>query len=139
MHKIKSPNAIPPFRPTVSSFNTFNYQLAKYLCNLLQPLLPNTYPISDTFSLVQELKTIDISNKFMVSFDVVSLFTDIPFKESIDLAVAYIEEGNPNLKLLKGDLTKLFSFATSQTNFLFNGKIYFQWMVLLLALFLHLF
>ena len=115
-----------PFRPIVPSLNTFNYKLAKYLCNLLQPLLPNTYTISDTFSIVQELKTIEISNKFMVSFDVVSLFTNIPLKESIDLAVTYITEGNPNLKHSKSDLTKLFSFATSQTNFLFNGKIYVQ-------------
>ena len=28
----------------------------------------------------------------MVSFDVVSLFTNIPLKESIDLAVSYIVE-----------------------------------------------
>ena len=59
----------------------------------------------------------------MVSFDVVSLFTNIPLKESIDLAVSYIAEGNPNLKLSKADLVNLFSFATSQTNFLFNGKL----------------
>jgi len=105
-------------------FHLLLLKLAKYLCSLLQSLLPNTYSISDTFSFVQELKTVDISNKFMVSFDVVSLFTNIPLKESIDLAVSYIVEGNPNLKLSKNDLTKLFSFATSQTNFLFNGKTY---------------
>ena len=62
----------------------------------------------------------------MVSFDVVSLFTSIPLKESIDLTVSYIAEGNPNLILSKADLVKLFSFATSQTNFLFNGKMYDQ-------------
>ena len=126
MHKIQSPNAVPPFRPIVSSVNTFNYQLAKYLCSLLQPYLPNTYSVSDTFSFVQELETIDFSNKFMGSLDVVSLFTNIPLNESIDLAVSYISEGNPNLKLSKTDLTKLFSFATSQTNFLFYGKMYDQ-------------
>ena len=60
----------------------------------------------------------------MVSLDVVSLFTNIPLKESIDLAVSYIAEGNPNLKLSKADLAKRFSFAKSQTNFLFNGKLY---------------
>ena len=65
------------------------------------------YSVSDIFSFVQELKTADFSNKFMVSFDVVSLFTNIPLKESIDLAVSYIAEGNPNLKLSKNDLTKL--------------------------------
>ena len=31
MYKIKSPNEVPPFRPIVSSINTYNYRLAKYL------------------------------------------------------------------------------------------------------------
>ena len=62
----------------------------------------------------------------MVSFDVVSLFTNIPLKKSIDLAVSYILEGNKNLKLSKTDLSKLFSIATSQTHFLFDGKVYDQ-------------
>ena len=31
-----------------------------------------------------------------------------------------------NLKLSKTDLTKLFSIATSQTHFLFDGKVYNQ-------------
>ena len=108
MHKIQPSNVVPPLRPIVSSVNTFNYQLAKYLCNLLQPHLPDAFSISDSFSFVEELKTVDFSNKFMVSFDVVSLFTNIPLKESIDLAVFYITEGNPSLKLSKTDLTKLF-------------------------------
>ena len=29
MHNIQSPTAIPPFRPIISSLNTFNYQLEK--------------------------------------------------------------------------------------------------------------
>ena len=37
MPKIQSSNAIPPFRPIVSSVNTYNYQLAKYLFTLLRP------------------------------------------------------------------------------------------------------
>ena len=32
----------------------------------------------------------------MVSYDVESLFTNIPLGESIDLAVRYIVEGNPH-------------------------------------------
>ena len=37
MPKIQSSNAIPPFRSIVSSVNTYNYQLAKYLFTLLRP------------------------------------------------------------------------------------------------------
>ena len=126
MHKIKSFNEIPPFRPIVSSINTNNYCLATYLCNLLQPHLPSTYCISDTFSFVQERNTIDLSNKFMVSFNVASLFTNIPLKELIDLAVSYIPQGNNKLKFSKPQLIKMFSIATSQTHFLFNGKVFDQ-------------
>ena len=62
----------------------------------------------------------------MVSFGVNSLFTNIPLTESIDLAVSYILQNNSSLKLSKQDLTKLFSFATAQTHFLFNGNTYDQ-------------
>ena len=80
MHTIQSSNGVPPLRPIVSSVNTVNYQLAKYLCNLLQPRLPSTYSISDTLSFVEDRKTVTFSNKGMVSFDVVRLFTTIPLK-----------------------------------------------------------
>ena len=52
MHKIQFSNAILPIRPTMPSVNTFNNQLARYLCTLLQPHLPSTYTISDSFSFV---------------------------------------------------------------------------------------
>ena len=52
----------------------------------------------------------------MVSFDVESLFTDIPLEECIDLAVNYISEGNPDLKLSKPELRSLFTVATAQTH-----------------------
>ena len=37
-----------------------------------------------------------MQGKCMVSFDVESLFTNIPLEESIDLAVEYILKGIPN-------------------------------------------
>ena len=59
-----------------------------------------------------------MTGKFM---DVESLFTNIPLDECIDLAVKYISDGNPELKISTTDLKKLFYFATAQTHFLFNG------------------
>ena len=58
----------------------------------------------------------------MVSFDVESLFTNIPLEECIDLAVNYISEGNPDIKLNKSELRSLFTTATAQTRFIFNGS-----------------
>ena len=62
----------------------------------------------------------------MVSFDVKSLFTNIPLEESIDLATHYIVEGNPDLKFGKSNRKELFLFATAQTHFSFNGNVYDQ-------------
>ena len=67
-----------------------------------------------------------MSCKFMVSFDVESLYTKIPLEECIDLAVNYIFKGNPNIKLSKPDLRSLFTTATAQTHFIFNGSFYDQ-------------
>ena len=62
----------------------------------------------------------------LVAFDVESLFTNIPLEEFIDLAVNYISEGNPDLKLTESELRSLFTVATAQTHFLFNSSFYDQ-------------
>ena len=67
-----------------------------------------------------------MSDKFMVSFDVVSLFTNIPLVECVNLAVDYISEGNPDLKLSKEELRSLFFVDTSENHFLFNKKLLFK-------------
>ena len=62
----------------------------------------------------------------MVSYDVWSLFTNIPLSETINIAVKLILENTKDLKFLENELTKLFRFATSQTHFYFDGKIFAQ-------------
>ena len=61
----------------------------------------------------------------MVSYDVVSLFTNVPLDESINLAVNIISE-NEASKINKKDLKKLFQICTSETHFMFNGDYYDQ-------------
>ena len=65
-------------------------------------------------------------NKFLISFDVESLFTNIPLRETIDLAVETIFKHNPEFPISKANLWELFTFATSQIHFLFNGLFYDQ-------------
>ena len=62
----------------------------------------------------------------MVSYDVCSLFTNIPLNETIYLAVDIIFDNNQSMSITKPQLKKLFVFATSQTHFLFNNEIYDQ-------------
>ena len=49
MHKFSSSDSFPKLCPIVSSIGTFNYNLARFLCDLLSPLVPNDYPCKDTF------------------------------------------------------------------------------------------
>ena len=60
------------------------------------------------------------------SYNVTSLFTNIPLQETIDIAINLIFNPNPNLNITRKELKKLFFFATSKTHFIFNSKFYNQ-------------
>ena len=56
-------HSLPAFRPILSSIGTFNYQLAKYLSKILDDVIRNDHSTKDTFSFVEELKTVRVTNK----------------------------------------------------------------------------
>ena len=63
----------------------------------------------DTFSFVSQIKNANLSGKFLVSYDVTSLFTNVPLQETIDIERNLIFNHNPNLNTTKKEL-KNFSF-----------------------------
>ena len=126
MHEFSSRDSFPKLRRIASSIGTFNYNLARFLCDLLSPLLPNDYSCKDTFSFVSQIKNANLSKKYLVSYDLTSLFTNIPFQETIDIATNLIFNHNHNPNITKKELKKLFLFATSQTHVIFNSKFYNQ-------------
>ena len=69
---------------------------------------------------------LNLSVKILVSYNVTSLFTNIPLQETIEIAINLIFNHNPNLNITRKELKKLFLFATSQTHFIFNSKFYNQ-------------
>ena len=105
----------------------------------LQVLLIITLPVSfviffhlqflmifckDTFSFVSQIKNANLSKKFLVSYDVTSLFTNISLQETIDIAINLIFNHNSNLNITKKEL-KNFSFLLHR-RLLFFGKFYNQ-------------
>ena len=128
MHKFFSTDLFPKLCAIVSSIGTFNYNLACFLCNLLSPLQPNDYSCKDTFSFVSQIKNANLYRKFLISYDVTSVFTNTPLQETIDIAINLIFNTNPNLNITKKDMKKkkLFLFARSQTHFIFNIRFYNQ-------------
>ena len=126
MHKSFSSDSISPLRPIVSSIDTYNYKLAQYLGSLLSPHIPSNFTTKDSFTFIEEIKQLNTYGKFLISFDVTSLFTNIPLEETINIAIHTIFENYPNVKFTKKELQKLFKIATSETHFIFNNDIYDQ-------------
>ena len=81
-HKIVT-DGLPSFRPILSAISTPTYKLAKFLVPMLQPLTTNEYTVKDSFTFAEELQSFD-SKLAMASFDIESLFTNIPLQETIE-------------------------------------------------------
>ena len=126
MHNFSSSDSFPKFRLIVSSIGTFNYNLTRFLYDLLSLLVPNDYSCKDTFSFVSQMKNGNIPKKFLVSGDVTSLFTNIPLRETINIAINPIFNHNRNLSITRKELQKLFPFATPQRHFIFKSKFFNQ-------------
>ena len=81
-----------PLRPIISAVGTYNYKLAKWLVEILSPLLDNNkYILKDTFDFVNKVSKLNtIIDKSMLSFDVESLFTNMLTLETIDIILKRI-------------------------------------------------
>ena len=76
-----------PFRRIVSAVNTYNYNLASFLVNVLKPISTNQFTIKDSFTFVDWVKAHQHNNEIMCSFDVCSLFTNVPLDETIEISL----------------------------------------------------
>ena len=104
MQKFSSSDSFPNLCPIVSSIGTFNYNLARFHCDLLSPLVRNDYFCKDTFSFLSRIKNANLSKKLFVCYDVTSLFTNIPLQETIDIAINLSFNHNPNLTITRKEL-----------------------------------
>ena len=74
-----------PMRPILSTTGSFNYAMSKCMVSVLKVLCSNQYTVCDSFTFAQEIKETNNNNYIMASFDVESLFTNIPVKETCDI------------------------------------------------------
>ena len=80
-----------PLRPVISMIDSPEYELAKFMDSLIKPLVPNKYMLNSTDDFLMKLNNSNISsNDKLVSFDVVSLFTNIPLNETINIIADYV-------------------------------------------------
>ena len=110
-------------RPIIDQTGTYIYDESKVVAQFLKPLARNEFTISDTLAFPELLKNIENSDNYEdVSYDVESLFTSIPIKETIDYIIHKIYTKNviePMCKkwIFKKSLIKL----TKECTFLVNN------------------
>ena len=75
-----------PLRPILSAIGSCGYKLSKFLLPFIEPITTNEFTVKDSFSFVEELKGLqNCGNYFMASFDIKSLFTNVPLDETINI------------------------------------------------------
>ncbi|CAK9810876.1 hypothetical protein ANTPLA_LOCUS6713 [Anthophora plagiata] len=114
--KIHKPDV--PLRPIVSAIGSPTYNLAKYLTKILKPLTGKTTShIQNSTHFIQKIQNIRLEpNDILVSFDVQSLFTNIPIQDSINI----LKNRIPN------NLIPLVHHCLTSTYFLFQNQYYQQ-------------
>ena len=94
---------------------------------MLSHLASNQYTLNNSSSFTPEVLTQN-PHSFMVSFDVQSLFTNVPLSETIDIIINKLFPSNSEIfhNFDKPNFKKLLELAVVDTHFIFNGKIYKQ-------------
>ena len=131
-HTLKSSADILTFRPIVSSIGTYNYNLTKFLTDMLGPVIPTEYYAKDSFSFCKEIQ--EVSSLFMILYDVFSQKKLIRLKEIIDRAINLIFDQYPDLKITRQELKKLFQVEILEHIYFLMAVIMIRLMKMQLAL-----
>ena len=120
------------FRPIIGSSSSVLSNLAILLDKLLQPIATQvSFRIRDSFHALDFFKSIDLEKYYVVSFDAVSLYTNIS-KDLAMNAITFWFEDLSNMNLIPSRFRNLlFVFEAlellfSHNYFTFNGQIYLQ-------------
>ena len=114
-------------RPILAAYNSPSFSIAKFLVPLLKSLSVNQYTLLNSSQFVPEIIQQN-PDCYMVSYDVCSLFTNVPLAETIDIILSSLFP-NPT-SLFNGfnasSFRKLLEMAVMDTHFIFNNKVFRQ-------------
>ena len=117
-----------PLRPIVTNIGTATYGISKYLAKLLKPLSVSEYTINSTNDFVDKIKNEKVPQGYrLVSFDVASLFTNVPLDYTIKVILRKIYTNKLiKTKLKRHEMKELLEICTKELHFSFNGNMYKQ-------------
>ena len=103
--------------------NTPEYMLAKYLDGIIRPYTPDIYSITSNKEFLNKLETFDHQEgDYCVSFDIVSLYTNVPLDETISLVANQMFEENITGKTPPMDKPGLISLLKTATGGIFSHR-----------------
>ncbi|XP_066910788.1 uncharacterized protein [Clytia hemisphaerica] len=127
----KTFETVPKFRPIIDTTGSTHYKVGKYLTKLLQPLTINDYTLKDSFDTATKIR--DIPKELfdegyvLVSFDVTSLFTNVPLQKTINVIIDRIyNKTQIETTLKKSTIKKLIKDTCTKTVFSCNDQLYEQ-------------
>ncbi|CAF3177808.1 unnamed protein product [Rotaria sp. Silwood2] len=120
-----------PLRPIIAMCNAPNYKLATFLTNMIKNYKKESQSyVKDSFEFTKILRTTSCNtNDVILSFDIESLYPNVPVTEAIQLGVELIWENNKIHKfttMTKTDLYILFNLAVRDLHFRFYNNYYRQ-------------
>ena len=123
--KVHTPNT--PLRPVLSSFKTHNYKLAKFLIPFIDNFSKNGFSLSNSYEFFDDIKKLKLpKDSFIVSLDIVSLYTNVPVTEVIDITTNLMYDNGDFRNMPKGDFRKFIKLAIEDSYFIFNETYYKQ-------------
>ena len=130
VHKISENDTVDelPIRPIVSNIGTATYNLSKYLAKLLSPLSQSEYTIKNTKQFIEQIRMKQVPDGYkIVSFDVKSLFTNVPLEKTIEITLKRIYERKEiNTSISKKEMKQLLTLCTKNVHFTYDNKVYQQ-------------
>ncbi|CAF2854046.1 unnamed protein product [Rotaria sp. Silwood2] len=121
-----------PLRPIISTRGSYQYQLSKYLAKAIREARPQASSyIKDSFEFVKKIKEIVLErNKTYIkcSFDVESLYTNVPVNEAIEITLDYMYKPRKliDVPLNRDQMKILLNLSVTNSPFRFHNKIYKQ-------------
>ena len=120
-----------PIRPIVDGIGSPTHELARFLSDILTPLTRKTNThIKSSHDFVQKVASVSIDpDKVMVSFDVSSLYTNVPKAEAIEVVRELLESDSTlgeRTNLSVGQIIEGVETCLSLREFVFDSDFYVQ-------------
>ena len=127
IHKVKTPGEFPPGRPIISANGCPTERISAFVDENIKGAVPKLKShIKDTTDFIHKVENLTLpQNHILVTFDVVSLYTNIPNNEGIK-SVAKSLRKNPPTHTTSRVVLQLLKEVLSKNNFEFNGQHYLQ-------------